>query len=308
MLLSQEQIDQANQTDLVSFLMSQGEELRQEGKNYRWSRHDSVMVQGNRWIRNSNKKNEKGYPIQFVETFYNLPFREAVFLLLGSGATPAPMMTGHREKKQFRLPDPDNNTDHVKKYLTGRGVSLAVIQRFIDRGDLYQEKGRFHNCVFVGRDLNGSPRYCFKRGTQDYTDRDGVIHKFRNESEGSDKRFSFSSAGTNDRLCLFESCIDLLSFMTLFPDSCNSHLLSLAGTGQEALSQYIADHPGIKSVFLCLDNDPAGKDASVRLSRILPVTFTVGRLTPTQYKDWNELLQHSGAVSELYRYEKQINR
>lgn len=293
MLIPQEQIDQANETDLVSFLQSQGEKLDREGKNYRWNKH--VLITGNKWIQYSPTK-ISGYPIKFVETFYGLPFRDAVDLLLGSGQVLRVTAAEQKKpKKQFRLPEPDSNNYHVIQYLTGRGVSSAVIQYFIDRGDLFQEKGRFPNCVFVGRDSSGKARYCFKRGTQDFV-YNGKEYKFRNEPEGSDKRFSFSRAGTNNKLCIFESCIDLLSFMTLFPESRETHLLSLGGLGDEALRQYIKDHPEVNVLFFCVDADPAGDEAYNRLKHSFPPSFKVGRLIPTHFKDWNELLQHFGTV------------
>ena len=42
MYYTQEQIDRANQADLVSFLQSQGEQLTRAGNEYRWKRHDSL--------------------------------------------------------------------------------------------------------------------------------------------------------------------------------------------------------------------------------------------------------------------------
>ena len=41
MYYTQEQIDRANQADLVSFLQSQGEQLTRAGNEYRWKRHDT---------------------------------------------------------------------------------------------------------------------------------------------------------------------------------------------------------------------------------------------------------------------------
>ena len=41
MYYTQEQIDCANQADLVSFLQGQGEQLTRAGNEYRWKRHDS---------------------------------------------------------------------------------------------------------------------------------------------------------------------------------------------------------------------------------------------------------------------------
>ena len=47
MYYTQEQIDRANQADLVSFLQSQGEQLTRAGNEYRWKRHDSLTIRGN---------------------------------------------------------------------------------------------------------------------------------------------------------------------------------------------------------------------------------------------------------------------
>ena len=51
MYYTQEQIDRANQADLVSFLQSQGEQLTRAGNEYRWKRHDSLTVRGNKWYQ-----------------------------------------------------------------------------------------------------------------------------------------------------------------------------------------------------------------------------------------------------------------
>ena len=53
MYYTQEQIDRANQADLVSFLHGQGEQLTRAGNEYRWKRHDSLTVRGNKWYRHS---------------------------------------------------------------------------------------------------------------------------------------------------------------------------------------------------------------------------------------------------------------
>ena len=47
MYYTQEQIDRANQADLVSFLQGRGEQLTRAGQEYRWKRHDSLTVRGN---------------------------------------------------------------------------------------------------------------------------------------------------------------------------------------------------------------------------------------------------------------------
>ena len=81
MQYTEEQIIRANQTDLVSFLNAQGEQLMKSGKEYRWKKHDSVTVSGNRWYRHSQGRG--GYPVDFVMEFYGKSFPEAVQLLTG---------------------------------------------------------------------------------------------------------------------------------------------------------------------------------------------------------------------------------
>ena len=61
MQYTEEQIARANQTDLVSFLNAQGEQLVKSGREYRWKKHDSVTISGNRWYRHSQSKG--GYPV-----------------------------------------------------------------------------------------------------------------------------------------------------------------------------------------------------------------------------------------------------
>ncbi len=61
-------IDRAKQTDLVSFLQGRGEQLTRAGQEYRWKRHDSLTVRGNKWYRHSQSKG--GGPVDFVMEFY----------------------------------------------------------------------------------------------------------------------------------------------------------------------------------------------------------------------------------------------
>ena len=58
MQYTEEQIARANHTDLVSFLNEQGEQLVKSGREYRWKKHDSVTVSGNRWYRHSQSAGE----------------------------------------------------------------------------------------------------------------------------------------------------------------------------------------------------------------------------------------------------------
>ena len=282
MTYTKEQIDRANQTDLVSFLQAQGEQLERAGQEYRWKRHDSLTVRENRWYRHSQSKG--GGPIDFVMEFYGKSFLEAVEMLIGErGEAPPPVYL------QFRLPpkSPDNQT--ARNYLTAaRRIDEDVSGFFFSCGDLYEEAAH-HNAVFVGRDESGIPRYAHQRGT---------TGNFRLDVKGSDKAFNFCYRGEGERLFVFEAPIDLLSFLCLFKkDWQKQSYLALGGVGEKALLRFLSDRPNIKTVFLCLDSDQAGSDACSRFAELVPEGLTVHRLIPL-FKDWNEVLQHRAEITD----------
>ena len=279
MQYTEEQIARANQTDLVSFLNAQGEQLVKSGREYRWKKHDSVTISGNRWYRHSQSKG--GYPVDFVMEFYYATFPEAVKILIGEEgegrqkSCPAP-------SKDFRLPEKNEDNEKIMKYLTEkREIEKTLVEEWIDRGDIYEEK-KHHNVIFVGRDADGIPRYAHCRGT-------GEI-KYRGDVAGSDKSYGFSYRGTDNQLFVFEAAIDLLSFIQLFPkDWKKRSYLSLGGVSSVALMTFLSERPQITSVFLCLDNDQAGNEACEKLAGEILEGYSVIRLKPSR-KDWNEIL------------------
>ena len=78
---TREQIQRADDTDLYVFLSGRGEQFKRCGKEYRWLRHDSVMINKSEWYRFS--QNKGGHAIDFMKEFYGLSFAEAVKELLG---------------------------------------------------------------------------------------------------------------------------------------------------------------------------------------------------------------------------------
>ena len=279
MQYTEEQIARANQTDLVSFLNAQGEQLVKSGREYRWKKHDSVTVSGNRWYRHS--QNKGGYPVDFVMEFYHATFPEAVKMLNdeeGEGRQKSCLAPS----PDFRLPEKSETNETVIKYLTEiRRLEKDLVEEWIAGGNIYEEK-KHHNVVFVGRDADGIPRYAHCRGT-------GGI-KYRGDVAGSDKSYGFCHRGEDNQLFVFEAAIDLLSFIQLFPkDWKKRSYLSLGGVSSVALMTFLSERPQITSVFLCLDNDHTGNEACEKLAGEIPDGYRVIRLKPAR-KDWNEIL------------------
>ena len=279
MQYTEEQIARANQTDLASFLNARGEQLVKSGREYRWKKHDSVTVSGNRWYRHS--QNKGGYPVDFVMEFYHVTFPEAVKMLIdeeGEGRQKSCLAPS----PDFRLPEKSETNETVIKYLTeNRRLEKDLVEEWIAGGNIYEEK-KHHNVVFVGRDADGIPRYAHCRGT-------GGI-KYRGDVAGSDKSYGFCHRGEDNQLFVFEAAIDLLSFIQLFPkDWKKRSYLSLGGVSSVALMTFLSERPQITSVFLCLDNDHAGNEACEKLAGEIPDGYRVIRLKPAR-KDWNEIL------------------
>ena len=288
MYYTQQQIDRANQADLVSFLQSQGEQLTRAGNEYRWKRHDSLTARGNKWYRHSQSKG--GGPVDFLMEFFGKSFTEAVELLTGEkGAAPPPDRPSPAPISDFRLPPRSDTAGQVKSYLTeARRIDEDVSGFFFSTGDIYEEAAH-HNAVFVGRDEDGVPRYAHQRGT---------AGNFRLDVKGSDKAFNFCYRGEGERLFVFEAPIDLLSFLCLFKkDWQKQSYLALGGVGDKALMRFLSDRPNIKTVYLCLDSDQAGNDACSRLVELMPEGLTVHRLIPL-FKDWNEVQTRRNEITD----------
>lgn len=287
MYYTQEQIDRANAVSLESFLAHQGESLIKSGNEHRWKAHDSVTIRGSKWFRHSEGKG--GDPIAFVMEFYGKTFPEAVEMLIKetpqesyeSVQSPAP---------EFHLPVPNATNEAAKKYLTEtRGLDPRLVDIFFETGNIYEDAAH-HNVVFVGRDQKGIPHYAHCRGTTE---------KFRQDVSGSDKSYGFSYLGTGAQLCVFEAPIDMLSFIDLYRRDWKAHsYLSLGGVSGKALERFLAEHPNISRVYLCLDNDQAGNVACERLAKEMPEGLVISRMKPPM-KDWNEVLLHKAELQEL---------
>ena len=284
MTYTQAQIDRANAANLEKFLRAQGETLVRSGKEYRWKAHDSLTVCGNKWFRHSQSRG--GVPVDFVMEFYGKSFPEAVQMLTGEPgevqpeADPAP-------SPAFRLPMRNVTNANILNYLTQeRKLSPSLVNFFIAAGDIYEDAAH-HNVVFVGRDVDGHPRYASSRG---------IHEKFRQDAAGAEKAFGFAHRGTDKQLLVFEAPIDLLSFIELFPKNWQQHnYLSLGGVSGKALRQFLSERPDVERVFLCLDADKAGEDACKRLAALLPDTVSVTRIQPCM-KDWNDVLVHRAEI------------
>lgn len=281
---TQEQIDRANQVNLEQFLRSQGEQVIKSGNEYRWKRHDSLTLKGNKWFRHSQSKG--GYPVEFVMEFFGKTFPEAVLLL--TGEMPTNNSAAAAPSANFKLPPRNRYVERMMAYLCQRKIPEELVQEFYKEGLIYED-AQHHNIVFVGKDETGIPRYAHCKGTED---------SFRMDVQGSDKSHNFAYRSDGKSLFVFEAPIDLMSFIALYPKdwkTCN--YLSLGGVGAKALEGFLSERKDTETVYICTDSDKAGNDAVNRLLESIPEHMTVIRLIPCD-KDWNEVLKQKDKLTD----------
>lgn len=288
---TREQVQRADDTDLYVFLSGRGEQFKRCGKEYRWLRHDSVMINKNEWYRFS--QNKGGYAIDFMKEFYGLSFAEAVKELLGEeGAGETNRRTAKEDAGRqkvcpiplpgLELPERNESCEIARKYLIEqRKLSEHLVDQMIEKGDIYESKA-YHNVVFVGRDKEQNPRYAAMRGTDE--------NRYRGEAKGSEKAYGFGHVGTDEKLFVFESPIDLLSYITAVPEEWEKHsYISLGGLSEKAMKRMYTEYPHIHSIYLCLDNDEPGNERCRQFVSLILEELSVYRLEPVK-KDWNECL------------------
>lgn len=288
---TREQIQRADDTDLYVFLSGRGEQFKRCGKEYRWLRHDSVMINKSEWYRFS--QNKGGHAIDFMKEFYGLSFAEAVKELLGEeGAGETNRRTAKEDAGRqkvcpiplpgLELPERNESCEIARKYLIEqRKLSEQLVDQMIAKGDIYESKN-YHNVVFVGRDKEQNPRYAAMRGTDE--------NRYRGEAKGSEKAYGFGHIGTDEKLFVFEAPIDLLSYITAVPEEWEKHsYISLGGLSEKAMKRMYTEYPHIHSIYLCLDNDEPGNERCRQFVSLIPEELSVYRLEPVK-KDWNECL------------------
>ena len=294
----------ANSVDLEQFLRMRGEKLERVGREHKLiycdssGRHDSITIRGSKWFDHKNQTG--GGAIKFMQEFYGMDFQTAVQELLGRSISPlsnSPPKADKQEQKtrEFKLPEPNSDMHRVYAYLIKqRFISADIITHFAKQHTLYEDKTH-HNAVFVGLNENGEPKQAHKRSTN------SVGGTFRITCGGSDTRYSFAHFGENERLYVFEAPIDMLSFLTLYPNDWQKHsYIAMNGVYENAVLTALKNHSNLSEVILCVDNDEGGIEAVDRLRDILNENgySNVKRLAPP-YKDWNEVLKAKNGVYAL---------
>lgn len=291
---TEEQKRQANETDLVSLLERNGQQVKRVGSEYEWKDGgQTVSIKDNLWFHQYEQVG--GTTIGFVRKFWGLSYPEAVQFILGEEIQNEGIKTRsnadsariRETNASFQLPERNENHNRVFAYLINtRGIDRNVVRMCVHEGLIYESKG-YHNAVFVGKDKDGVPRHAHKRST-------AKEKVWRANERGSDSRFSFNWRGKSDRVFLFEAPIDMLSYISMYcPNWQEDNFLAACSISDNALNQFLEDRPDVRQVYICFDNDPPGQKAAAYLKQKLYAKGINCEILVPSLKDWNEDLLNS---------------
>lgn len=305
---SKDLIARAREVDLLTYLQryEPDELIHDGGGTYHTRSHDSLKISNGLWCWWSRGIGGRS-ALDYLTQVRGLDFTEAVELILRDSPVSFPAQSrpppARATPKELILPERNDNNRRVFAYLCSRGIDMEIINHSIKHGQIYEER-EHHNAVFVGFD-GDVPKCASMRSAMSGS-------TFLRDAEGSDKRFafSFSASDNNGALVVTEGAIDLLSYLTLIKwghhhDWRVVNGVSLVGvykpredttTVPAALAQYLKDHPQIRRIALCLDNDEAGRTAAQGIISALPALEVTYR-PPSVGKDYNDMLTATIGIS-----------
>lgn len=316
---TQEELAIAKSVDLTAVASSLGYTVKKIGNYHTLKEMDSIRIYNRktwfRWSREYDRGENGGSQIDFLRVFAGMEVKEAVFWLLdfagyqrtGGWETRNQIMepTKEEKKKPFILPEPAENNGCLYLYLKEvRKLSGEVINYFLKSDLIYEEK-RYHNIVFKGRDKTGITHFASMRGIS------GTNGKgFKCDVAGNDKSYGFNVRNdSSTELVVFEGAIDLMSYMDIYNDF-HTNKLALGMLADAPLETFLKEHPQIRSIKFCLDNDGPGRAAAEKLmQKYDEAGYEVEDCPPPKgCKDYNLFLQKIKELSGQIGKEKRAVR
>lgn len=298
-----EELAIAKSVDLTAVAASLGYTVKKIGRYHTLKEMDSIRIYNRtnwfRWSREYEKGSNGGSQIDFLRVFAGMEVKEAVFWLLDfsgyrrSGNWEEKSANLYVEKKKerkkkFVLPAPARNNDYLYSYLTGdRALNRHTVEYFVKYGLIYEEKSH-HNIVFKGNDVQGTTRFASMRGVSDHEGKG-----FKCDVAGNDKNYGFNVwYGRSDEVMVFEAAIDLMSYVEIRGDYVTNKL-ALGMLSDAPLTTFLREHPKVRKISFCLDNDRPGREATEALmEKYYGLDYEVEDCPPPKsFKDYNQWLQ-----------------
>ncbi|MHB8129020.1 MAG: DUF3991 domain-containing protein [Mobilitalea sp.] len=317
MRFTDEELAIAKSVDICQVAASLGYTVERVGRYHTLKEMDSLRIYSRthwfRWSRKYDKGENGGSQIDFLKVFAGMEVKEAVFWLLdyaGYRGSENEQRLKHqivRKKdelqKEFILPEASPINHYLYRYLNHtRCISKDVLEYFVKAGLIYESRP-YHNIVFKGNDKDSNTRFASMRGV---FDREGK--SFKCDVAGNDKNYGFNVVNEDSTtVAVFEAAIDLMSYMDAYRDF-ETNKLALGMVSDAPLVTFLKEHPQIRTIRFCLDNDEPGRAASKQLcQKYETMGYQVfDSSPPDNYKDYNEWLV--AVKTDLAPCETEMNR
>lgn len=296
MQVTKEEIARAKEMDLLTYLVNYEPTnlIKESNNSYCTRNHDSLKISNGLWYWFSQGIGGKT-ALDYLIKVEGYTFTQAVAKINGRTIDRPPIFHKNKKETPFILPALADKPVKTYNYLTGRGINPKLVRWCIDNSLIF-ETDVYSNVVFAGYDESGRIRYANLRGTRS---------TYKGEVSGSDKKYSFKicTAASPQHLHVFESAIDLLSYITLRiikgEDWKADAYLSLGGVSARykmlpmPLKHYLDNNDTVSYITLHMDNDSTGKQATEDLQNKLNKKYTVSSEMPDFGKDINEQLMET---------------
>lgn len=277
-----------NLKDLMIYL---DEPIEKHGrKHFRLKNHDSLILTGTTFFWNS--RNISGRYLKLLQELYGYEKNVANkiasnFLSAVKNKEFIPEETyeiynfeKQSKTSEYNIGIKNNGNDLIKKFLYNkRSLDEDLVDKII-----------FEENIAIDMRNNLQIYITDKEGNKKGLDVISTYGKYkRNTSAG----YGFNIGNKDKTLHIFESTIDLLSYISLEKKAqkksinellYDGYYLSLSGVRTDILKNYIDENT--KEIIVCVDNDKAG-DTFYQKVKELYKHLKIERKIP-QYKDWNE--------------------
>lgn len=282
-MIDKELVAKARSANLPEYFLRNGFKVDKvrgnKGIQYKVDGYGGLYVKDNMFYQFST--NKSGNAVDCLTEVLGYSFKDAVNSLTDGSITYSnssyssntPVITNKIRKVE--MPERCANVSRVYAYLiNSRGIEQPLIAELLQKKVLYQDKKG--NAIFVHIDKDGNKIGGEVQGTSTYKRFKGVV--------GGTGRSAFEYIkGVPEKVCLFESAIDMLSYIQMNKNENNVLYASMAGLKKEIALDYL--RRGLEIISM-VDNDEAGR----AFNESLKLKSKVGDLEKAGVKDWNELL------------------
>lgn len=272
-------LDRVNNLSILNYATSRGYETIKVGKSYKIPHLGGLYIDDEKNIFNNFATKKGGGIIQFVMLTENKPWKQAVDDLvdeynidtdkkrsqdeINKSISKQEKSTAKQnniiEKKEVMLDEKDTTSKNVIAYLNKtRKIDMEYIQRALDEKKIYQSIKK--SVVYKMYDENNN----LVGASWESTSTIGTYKGQKGMVKGSQKTYPFEFTGTGQKLFVFESPIDMMSYQTLLKNKGKSDIakeenfIANFGLSDTPLENYLKTNPNIKQIYFCYDNDING--------------------------------------------------